>query len=97
MSNSSNIALNNTAYLFTTGAGLGQKDETSRIGNSKTGNSNIGNNGNSNINGNSNTSNSNINKNSKTFLNSNNNNNSDTSLFSRLNANNGIKRSSTMY
>ena len=89
------LTVSGSAFLFTSGIGLGQKEEISKIGNSKTGNSNIGNNGFSNINGNTSMSNNNSGKNLKNLPN--NTNNGEASLFSRLNANNGIKRSSTMY
>ena len=96
MNNPPTLALNNTAFVFTSNTGLGQKDEISKTGNSKIGNSNIGNNGFSNTHGNSNTStNTNCGKNLKNLPNTAN--NREASLFSRLNANNGIKRSSTMY
>lgn len=96
VNNPPTLALNNTAFVFTSNAGLGQKDEISKIGNSKIGNSNIGNNGFSNTHGNSNTStNTNSGKTLKNLPITAN--NSEASLFSRLNANNGIKRSSTMY
>ena len=96
MNNPPTLALNNTAFVFTSNTGLGQKDDISKIGNSKTGNSNIGNNAFTNTHGNSNTvTNTNFGKNFKNL--SNTANNSEASLFSRLNANNGIKRSSTMY